>query len=66
MAQATDSHHTTPGELVSAQVSCWKGGSQAGHSLPHASEDGGGEPAPAYKWDWAEIPCQTVQKKMAR
>lgn len=35
MAQATDSHHTTLGELVSAQVSCERRGSQGGNSLPH-------------------------------
>lgn len=61
LAQATDSHHATLGELVSAQVSCGRRGSQGGNSLSHTNEDGVGEPAPACMWVWAHIPCQTVE-----
>lgn len=42
MAQATDSHHATLGELVPAQVSCWREGKSGGNPPAHTSEDEGG------------------------
>lgn len=61
MAQATDGHHTTLGELVPAQVSCWREVQSGGNPPPNTSEDGGRGLAASYKWAWAHIPCQTLQ-----